>query len=110
MSHTPGPWIAVENGIDSYLIQSEDYGGIAMLHDPYAVEQGRLPQLEASAHLIAAAPDLLEALEGFFEPAHLEGCLWLDDRRMPCQCGSRERVAERERAARAAISKARGAA
>jgi len=45
-----------------------------------------------------------EALNEMFKPAHLDGCLWLDDHRMPCQCGSAERIRKWEADARTALS------
>jgi len=50
---------------------------------------------EISAKLAATEADncrMREALKAMFNPAHVDGCLWLADNRMPCQCGSRERV------------------
>lgn len=62
--HTPGPWISTRTRTSTWEVRSEDYGVIAMLHDPYAREQNRLHHVAATAKLIAAAPDLLAALEG----------------------------------------------
>jgi hypothetical protein len=60
---TPGPWaLEVEDGGECIRIRSEEWGGIAILHDPLASEMGRTSTLEANARLIAAAPDLLGAL------------------------------------------------
>lgn len=61
--HTPGPWIARRQDACYWKINSEDWGGIASLHDPLAEQMERDDGLEANAHLIAAAPELLEALE-----------------------------------------------
>ncbi len=72
MSHTPGPWkilrhdlgdeeifvVPVEiRGGNGKLIVAYD-GGLAPLEQEWIVEE-----IEANASLIAAAPDLLEALE-----------------------------------------------
>jgi len=61
MKHTPAPWIA-DNG-DSELwgiFQKQDCNGIAYLCEPNG-ELLRENEAEANAHLIAAAPELLEA-------------------------------------------------
>jgi hypothetical protein len=57
-AHTPGPWKIV-NRTD---VQSEPIGGLAYVSTAGA--RGRtLDEAIANAHLIAAAPDLLAALE-----------------------------------------------
>lgn len=65
MSHTPGPWIAdgkivhAENGSALYIAECQNVGvGERWSGSDYASE----PHAEANARLIAAAPDLLEAL------------------------------------------------
>jgi hypothetical protein len=58
--HTPGPWNVAENGTKltaKHPLRGHQYD-IVTVH--YAFEHG---QHEANATLIAAAPDLLEALE-----------------------------------------------
>ena len=67
--HTPGPWTAPEASglITGYIWAHEPYGGIvAQVEDggqvPYDQEQRK-----ANAHLIAAAPELLEALKSLVE-------------------------------------------
>ena len=61
MDHTPGPW-KVALGNPMTVIRDVEYGGgyigstSAWWYDPEAAE--------ANARLIAAAPELLEALEG----------------------------------------------
>ena len=64
MSFTPGPWFAtgtmtkyVEARIDGGLVQEIAAVG------PTAADNGYGAQQEANARLIAAAPELLEALE-----------------------------------------------
>jgi len=59
MSHTPGPWIATfEN--DRWVIDCQgEFGPKKAL----AVTAGFYPTNEANARLIAAAPELLEALK-----------------------------------------------
>lgn len=56
--HTPGPWEAVREHSTYWKIRSEEWGGIASLHDPLAAELGRETELEANARLIAATPAL----------------------------------------------------
>jgi hypothetical protein len=63
--HTPGPW-----QLDFYNRIGEDYVAIsAAKHKALAEVVWRFkddeqsPELEANAHLIAAAPELLEALQ-----------------------------------------------
>lgn len=55
MSHTPGPWRA-ENDDPTFLILGEDRVYIAEVGLPGV-------EMESNARLIAAAPDLLAALE-----------------------------------------------
>jgi hypothetical protein len=70
--HTPGPWLAVEDGTDSWRVGSDTHGGICVLHDPMAVELGTVAELEANARLIAAAPMLADELAWLVaECAHL---------------------------------------
>lgn len=63
-NHTPGPWIAKQAHINTMLIYSEDHTPIAEVwtHGPNC-------EREANANLIAAAPDLLEALGQVIELA-----------------------------------------
>ena len=60
--HTPGPWEARRQLADGYLIKKE---GWEIRTDAYDVatwiERGAPIRREGDAHLIAAAPDLLEA-------------------------------------------------
>ena len=59
--HTPGPWVVYEfvDGYDIRAPEAECY--VVTASDPEAV-WGAIGR-EADAHLIAAAPELLEALE-----------------------------------------------
>lgn len=66
--HTPGPWIAVESLV--YTASSPNCMGWKQLADCRGVEGAYFDATHidqrvrfANAHLIAAAPDLLEALE-----------------------------------------------
>lgn len=65
-NHTPGPWFAKE------WISKDEYGsehcrGWQITHDGYLLPMGDMEgdydEATANAHLIAAAPDLLDALE-----------------------------------------------
>jgi predicted RNA-binding protein Jag len=95
--HTPGPWIkrAVPNaGLKGHIGYAIDFNE----------DQGRVVDFvyeEADANLIAAAPDLLEAMElllnSQFEPADSAGS-W----------GSITLTSEDWRSAKKAIAKAKG--
>ena len=101
--HTPGPWDYDPTGDDKRICV-----GIGLVDGPNGYDVAEVysddcdpDEALANARLIAAAPDLLEALEGllvFAEDAETkalvgdEGCLW------PCE------------EARTAIAKARGSA
>ena len=57
MSHTPGPWpLKITNVDDFFVIVTNQGNHYAKTFDP------------AAAHLIAAAPDLLAALERLAHP------------------------------------------
>ena len=84
MTHTPGPWIA-ENGyvpdwddVKTVLISGPDGPGYGRVAQVYA-ECGRESELLPNARLIAAAPELLEALQALTESSrfHLKGSLTL---------------------------------
>jgi len=91
--HTPGPWVYEPYESDAYRVKSEDYGGIALLHDPIRHDQGLMDEVEADARLIAAAPDLLERL--------IVATDWLADKGVPFDHVEMMRI-------RAAIAKATG--
>ena len=60
--HTPGPWIAVDEDADTWKIQSDDWGTITQLHRAAGMSDVQPDaEMEATARLIAAAPELLEA-------------------------------------------------
>jgi hypothetical protein len=79
--HTPGPWRVSKN--DS-IYAKDEFIGIALSGKPWGRE---LPQ-EANARLMAAAPELLEFVEGVAEglntgsnPGHLEDAVeFLEER------------------------------
>lgn len=100
--HTPGPWFVGERGRNSAGIEigpryRDGYGinSIAYVEDE-AHEDLSLDEEDANAALIAAAPNLLEALEQIV--------LDLEDE----DCGVP--VSEMVKTARVAIAKARGGA
>lgn len=80
-SFTPGPW-----RISASCLRDECYVGISSnKHTDFAevvwrmIDEDRSPQCEANAHLIAAAPDLLEALQDLLrlvEDNWLQGPEW----------------------------------
>lgn len=63
MSFTPGPW-SIEKEFDSHSIVNRQYAG-----DEWCVAEvyRRTDVGSANASLIAAAPELLEALEALFD-------------------------------------------
>lgn len=66
MAHTPGPWQAVLCDADTsekwYDIWSGGYGSVAHLSETARTDEG-LRFLHGDAHLLAAAPALIEALK-----------------------------------------------
>ena len=65
MNHTPGPWQAVLQNADSgekFDIWSGTYGSVTHLYETARTDEG-LRYLHGDARLIAAAPDLLQALK-----------------------------------------------
>lgn len=81
--HTPGPWKPLSS-MDGHV--EAECGLIAKAYR-YSIDSDELP-VEANARLIAAAPEMLEALRALIEPTY-----------------SRKTA---ERKARAAIAKATG--
>ena len=72
MKHTPAPWIADIGNEGSFDIGADGHGfagGMLVVcsRKPHA---GLVDQMEANARLIAAAPELLEALIEFEAMAH----------------------------------------
>ena len=65
MTHTPGPWLACEPGAYSDF---DGHSSVILGDDRrIAVVQGDHEEAVANAHLIAAAPDMLAALEQLLE-------------------------------------------
>lgn len=63
MKHTPGPWSKDE--YNDYAINGADGMKVAECAYMYTVKDGKsdFSEMKGNAHLIAAAPDLLESLE-----------------------------------------------
>ena len=57
--HTPGPWGCVQRSHGTMLVRSEASGVNGYIAEIYL---SRPSEWEANAHLIAAAPELLDAL------------------------------------------------
>ena len=105
-THTPGPWNVVANDVfslDNDALICECFSGIRS--KPLLSQAVTSAQADANARLIAAAPELLAALEAISEgdvmskkygPAHM--------------FGHAEVVHEYQAIARAAIAKAKGQA
>ena len=88
MSHTPGPWAVKSDFIGPLRIESTE-GTVALVGTPLNVDDENFGRSEiANAGLIAAAPDLLTALEELLNG----GSIWTKD----------------EHIARDAIKKAKG--
>jgi hypothetical protein len=101
-AHTPGPWRAIKVAIDAqcggYVVLWPDTGKPGVHHRRLDYK-GEF--LAADATLIAAAPDLLEALKQICSLEHTENNEW----------GAVERlIPEMTRIARAAIARATGEA
>lgn len=93
---TKGPWAVNEDG---WMVESDKEHG--WVNDGWIVCKTEGPDRKDNAHLIAAAPELLEALEGmterYTELANSGDCGFWD-------CENENEV----KAARAAIKKAKG--
>ncbi|MDR6216219.1 hypothetical protein [Paracidovorax wautersii] len=100
--HTPGPWSLNTQYADIEVRGPAESGVLIAVMSPWGIAADTESPQAANAHLIAAAPELLEALQGLDEAY--------------CRAGApltrEERHEDRKRliAARAAISKATGAA
>ena len=90
--HTPGPW-EIKRHFDSCYRYISAPEHIALAQVVWCVEEEeRSPVCEANAHLIAAAPELLEALQNLLKVHEGEG-------------GTQHHAGDM---ARAAIAKAKG--
>lgn len=68
--HTPGPWVVgpTDDTVVTHLGADGTRYEIAQIDGDYNQPE-TWPEMEANARLIAAAPDLLEALKRITEPA-----------------------------------------
>lgn len=58
-AHTPGPWAVIAFSRNDAVLSVAERGVVAHVLDP---EGGSVVERHANAHIIAAAPDLLEEL------------------------------------------------
>jgi hypothetical protein len=73
MSHTPGPW-KIERHYDPGYKNISAQKHTALAQVVWCMEdEDRSPECEANAHLIAAAPELLDALENLLKVHEGEG-------------------------------------
>ena len=84
MKHTPGPWTTetfVKTGIEVTIVHAtKGWAKSGMANRRTVAEVGHWkdrPNPEADAYLIAAAPELLEALEGLLDdlPGVIADCM-----------------------------------
>ncbi len=76
MKHTPGPWSAgsrVNNFIDIFHSQANVKGAITLALCRVQSRASWVEESKANARLIAAAPDLLEALQNLLKVHEGEG-------------------------------------
>lgn len=92
-NHTPGPWFNNDTQLDIRPIKD------GLLGDPVALVSHTNPNGKADASLIAASPDLLDALKAFVAP-------WNEGRRF--QDMDVDDVLRLQERANAAIAKAEG--
>jgi hypothetical protein len=101
-THTPGPWRITLKTDTTHYIESEHFKigqAYNKVENGIAAEYVLAKEAEANARLIAAAPEMLEALEGILGNAQLD----IDDGALALSA-----LAGIRYAARAAIQKARG--
>ncbi len=89
--HTPGPWFAKREGFSTVYVEARIGGGWVQEVAACGPTEAGQEQQEANARLIAAAPELLEALQSV-----LNSCL------------DSQGLADAYKQARAAIAKATG--
>ena len=96
MSHTPGPWVIIGRSI----YQVEEVGGREVVHGNGIKGRDDANEAAANARLLAAAPELLEALKWAIH--HVENVFAL--------AGPHDRELPQLEHARAAIAKVKGRA
>jgi hypothetical protein len=99
VSHTPGPW-EVDEPHQVWAPSAGEYVAITQVEDRETIPRD---QVEANARLIAAAPELLEAIKELLEVADPDSS---DGYEMEWQW--RETLERAQDRARAAIAKATG--
>ena len=64
MKHTPGPWYYEDDSFAPYIVDSTRLIRLADVHDTPYLSSGSCGRRasKANAHLLASAPELLEAL------------------------------------------------
>ncbi len=65
--HTPGPWRTKREGFSTVYVEARIDGGLIQEVAACGPTEAGLEQQEANARLIAAAPELLEALRGIMK-------------------------------------------
>lgn len=68
--HSPGPWQDCEHSSDDkhdghLIVDAFGYNVANIWHRQFAAPADRIAEQDSNARLIAAAPELLEALKGF---------------------------------------------
>ncbi|MEB5935519.1 hypothetical protein MXL15_25360 [Pseudomonas mosselii] len=76
--HTPGPWTDLPR-TECIAICGQDKARL-QLGFVNSANPDRVAEGEANARLIAAAPDLLEALESCIEHGSMTGAEWVADK------------------------------
>lgn len=105
-AHTPGPWWLEDSGQDGLTVYGKSKDAATLVVCSRMFHPYRKGEMLANLSLIAAAPELLEALERIARP-HDCGC-------KPCTGACRNQLAleitaeEIQELARAAIAKAKG--
>jgi len=105
-THTPGPWTITKAQNARYIEGDPKRGHVAFVYakgdrcDIMRDEYSAPEEMEANARLIAAAPDLLDALKVMLKGDELG--------EVACQEQGFLRLIERTEQARAAIAKAEG--
>ena len=95
MKHTPGPWTTIAGSV----FTESDSPCYEIVHGNHLTRSGTEEQRMADARLIAAAPELLKALEGILADVSSYGLAHPEGGRFEC---------DHLDSARAAIAKAKG--
>jgi hypothetical protein len=77
MSHTPGPWeVNHYRNYEGYSISAAKRGCIAERWYPTELDEQENAEMADNARLIAAAPELLEALKGILAITDRKHDVW----------------------------------